>query len=245
MRALSAAELLEVWEQGSTQPLPERALTLLEAVCPDLESETLARFSIGQRDALLLSARESTFGSRVAAIANCPDCNEQLELRFAIEDIRVSTLTAAPFEPASFSVEDYELQFRLPDSLDLLAISAQADLHAARDVLLERCLLSARRREDETPLSLLPEQVLARMEEEMSRLDAQANVQLALNCPSCHTAWSTAFDILLFFWSELNAWAQRLLTEVHALASRYGWREADILDMSAERRNIYLTLANG
>ena len=245
MRPLSAAELLEVWEQGFSQPPAERALTLLEAACPDLESETLARFSVGQRDALLLSMRESTFGSRVAAIANCPDCNVQLELSFGVEDIRVSISTVVPIEPVAIGVDDYELRFRLPDSLDLFAISTHSGTQSAREVLIERCLLSARRREDQTPVCLVPEQVLATMEEEMSKLDPQANVELELDCPSCHKSWSAAFDILGFFWSELNAWAQRLLVEVHTLASRYGWREADILGMSASRRNIYLTMENG
>jgi hypothetical protein len=244
MRALSAAELLEVWEHCGTQPPTERALSLIEAACPDLEPGMLARFSIGQRDALLLSVRESTFGPRFAAIANCPDCGEQLELGFDVEDIRVSPCPAAPLEPATFAVDDYELRFRLPDSLDLFAITANRDAQSARKALIERCLLSVRRQDHETPAHLLPEQVLARMEEEMSKVDPQANVMLAVDCPSCHQRWRAAFDIMGFFWSELDAWAQRLLADVHSLASRYGWREADILEMSAVRRNIYLKMSS-
>jgi hypothetical protein len=242
MIALSAAQLLEVWERGSAKSLTERALALLESACPDLECQTVARFSIGRRDALVLSVRECTFGSRVAAIANCPDCDEQLELTFGVEDIRASILADEPIEPGTLAVGEYELRFRLPDSLDLLAIGAGNDAQSARDILIERCLLSARRREDEIPVARVPEEVLARMEEEMSKLDEQANVQLSLDCPSCERNWSAAFDILTFFWAELNAWAQRVLFEVHTLASRYGWREADILEMSAARRNIYLNM---
>ena len=226
------------------QPATERALSLLEASFPDLEPEMLARFSIGQRDALLLSVRESTFGPRVAAITNCPDCSEQLELGFDVEDLRVAPSPVAPLDPASLAVDDYELRFRLPDSLDLLAIAAHSDAQSAREALIKRCLLSARRREQETPVGLVPEQILVRMEEEMSKVDAQANVTLSLDCPSCHKSWSAAFDILGFFWSELDAWSQRLLADVHALASRYGWREADILEMSPVRRNIYLNMSS-
>lgn len=244
MRALSAAELVEVRERASTQLPTERALTLLGAACPDLETETLAGFSIGQRDSLLLSMRESMFGSRVEATVKCPDCDEQLELSFGVEDIRVSTSIAAPIGPGALEAGGYELRFRLPNSLDLLAISARSDAQSGRSVLIERCLLSARRRDNDTPVALLPEQVLARIEEEMSRLDSQANVQLALDCTSCDKSWSATFDILGFFWSELNAWAQRLFADVHTLASRYGWREADILEMSAARRNLYLVMVN-
>jgi hypothetical protein len=36
-----------------------------------------------------------------------------------------------------------------------------------------------------------------------------------------------------------------MLVEVHKLASAYGWREADILAMSATRRSMYLNIING
>ena len=49
-------------------------------------------------------------------------------------------------------------------------------------------------------------------------------------------------DVAAFFWTELNAWAVRLLREIHALASAYGWREADILALSPKRRDLYLEL---
>jgi hypothetical protein len=91
----------------------------------------------------------------------------------------------------------------------------------------------------------MPAQILESVEEEMSTLDAQANIQVELECPSCRRVWTVAFDILAFFWSELDAWAQRMLVEVHKLASAYGWREADILAMSATRRSIYLNIING
>jgi hypothetical protein len=79
----------------------------------------------------------------------------------------------------------------------------------------------------------------------MLKLDAQANVQLDLHCPACQRGWTAAFDIVAFFWGELDAWAQRLLVEVHKLASAYGWSEADILGMSQVRRNLYLNIVNG
>jgi len=50
------------------------------------------------------------------------------------------------------------------------------------------------------------------------------------------------FDIVSFFWSEICVQAKRLLREVHILARAYGWREADILSMSAARRQLYLEM---
>jgi hypothetical protein len=74
----------------------------------------------------------------------------------------------------------------------------------------------------------------------MAELDSNANVQLALACPICHHHWSAPFDIGLFLWSELSAWAHKRLEEVHRLASAYGWTEAEILQLSPIRRQYYL-----
>ena len=50
------------------------------------------------------------------------------------------------------------------------------------------------------------------------------------------------FDIVSFFWAEIDAWARRVLREVNVLARAYGWRESDILALSPVRRQIYLSM---
>ena len=49
-------------------------------------------------------------------------------------------------------------------------------------------------------------------------------------------------DIAGFFWAELDAWARRLLREIHTLARFYGWSEAEILALSPLRRRCYLEM---
>jgi hypothetical protein len=78
----------------------------------------------------------------------------------------------------------------------------------------------------------------------MEEADPLTAMQLALSCPECGYQWQTAFDIESFFWSEINAWANRMLHEVHTLALRYGWREMDILAMSPWRRQFYLNMVS-
>jgi hypothetical protein len=91
----------------------------------------------------------------------------------------------------------------------------------------------------------LPDNVVDALAERMTAADPQAGVQLAVECPACGHSWEADFDIVSFFWSELNAWAQRTLYDVHTLARAYGWREGDILAMSAWRRQCYLEMAKG
>jgi len=250
MQALSAFELLGAWERGLTQEPVQRALTLLSAACPDTPPDALARLSIGQRDARLLTLREWTFGPQLVSIATCPDCDERLELAFAVADIRAFP-EAETVETLSLSMNDHEVCFRLLNSLDMIAIARNKALVGDNDVaelgrlLLERCLLTIRQGGQETTGDHLPSNVIDAVVERMAQADPQADVQLALVCPKCGYEWLSAFDIVPFFWSEINVWAYRTLREVHVLASAYGWSEIDILATSPWRRQLYLSWQDG
>ena len=76
----------------------------------------------------------------------------------------------------------------------------------------------------------------------MEVCDPLAAIDIPLDCLNCGHQWQPLFDIVSFFWTEIAAQARRLLREVHTLARYYGWREADILAMSAIRRQFYLEM---
>src|SRR5262245_36474822 len=243
MQPPDAAQLLDVWERGWSRP-PERALLLLALACPDTPAAELARLSVGQRDARLLELRERAFGPRLVALAACPGCGERVEAAFTAADVPPPAADLPP-EGLALDAGDWRVRFRLPDSLDLLAVAALADEGAARRVLLERCVESARRGEEAGAAAELPDAVAEAVAARMAEVDPLADVRLALNCPACGRPWEVAFDVVAFFWSELDAWARRTFAEVHALASAYGWREADVLALSPERRRIYLDMVQG
>jgi len=216
---------------------------LLGAFCINEKPEKLARLSIGRRDALLLSLREQAFGPKFSGLATCPRCGQQLETSFRSEDIRAMS-GAEPDQDLSVDIGDYVVHFRLPNSLDLMAISDLKDTEAATQALMVRCFLWARHKGEETSFDTLPGIVLEAALKRMSESDPQADVQLAISCPECEHKWQAAFDILSFLWKELDAWALRTLHEVHLLASAYGWSEAEILAMSNWRRRMYLELVS-
>jgi len=126
--------------------------------------------------------------------------------------------------------------------LDLVALDVPGDTSTTRRALLERCLLSARQGGREMGADQLPEVLVTAISERMSAIDPQADVEIALSCPQCDRHWRAPLDVASFFWTELHAWAQRLLRDVHALASAYGWREAEILALTPARRQAYLEL---
>ncbi len=246
MRPLSAMMLLDVWEKGLSRHPINRALILLSAACPEMSLQALAELSLGQRDAYLLTLREWIFGPRLTSLATCPACGKRLELTFNVSDIRAAPETESA-GPLSLEMTDYEVRFRLPNSLDLMTL-ANANREAptlADHLLLERCLLAADYQGQAQSVEQLPEEMVAAIAAKMAQADPQADIELALSCPACAHEWLSTFDIVSFFWQEINVWAYRILHEVHLMASAYGWSEADILAMSPRKRQSYLKMVNG
>jgi hypothetical protein len=241
MHPLSALELLEVWERGLAQRPMQRALTLLALARPETPVENLAKFSIGQRNTSLLKLREQIFGSQLASVAKCGRCNEPLEMTFTVADILLAGC-GEPAETFSARCGDYEAQFRLPNSEDLLAIMYGHDSAVMRQLLFERCVLQVHHKSEAIVVNQLPAEVMQAVAEQMSQADPQADIQLTLACPLCGHQSQVRFDIVSFLWNELNAWACRLLQQVHSLARAYGWRESEILAMNPWRRQLYLEM---
>jgi hypothetical protein len=240
MRALSVPELLTVWENGLAQPAIDRALTLLEAACPDTPRDALATLSIGHRDASLLTLREWTFGPDMSSIVVCPRCSNKAEISFDVSAVRVSP-KLGPASGVELAFADFELQVRPPNSLDLVAIAAETAVDQRRR-LFERCLVTVHRAGQPASACEVPDETIDAVADRLAAADPQADVQLDISCPFCGHGWRAVFDIVTYFWSEIEAWACRILREVHILASAYGWSERDILALSSTRRQFYLEM---
>ena len=228
---------MRAWEAGQGRSLTDRALLLLAHACPESSWDALAGLPIGERDGCLLTLREWTFGPALSSLVTCPACGDRLELNFTVADVRAAAADAS----LSIEAHGYEVDFRLPNSTDLIDVEGAAD---SRRQLLQRCVQGARRRGEKYAFSRLPVRVLDVVVERMSEADPQAHVQTTLICRSCAHRWQAVFDIVSFFWEELGRWARRMLLDVHLLASAYGWRESDVLALPSWRRQYYLQLVS-
>ena len=236
------AQLLQVWERGGEPSAAARGLLLLGCSCDDEACvDALAALPLGRRDALLLELRERLFGAAIEAVATCPQCEAMIEATFRCDDLRLAVPPAAA-TALEHVAHGIRVQFRLPDSRDLLALESCADALAARECLLERCAWDAQRDERSHDVRTLPHDLQAELAQAMAQADPQADLQLAFRCPDCDHAWQPLFDIAGFLWQELHAWALHMLREVDTLAATYHWAEADILAMSPRRRQAYLEL---
>lgn len=241
MRALSAGELLGVWERGLAQSPAQRALILLAAGMCDLPLEELVKFTIGERDARLLALREDIFGPHLRSLTNCPACAERLEFQITTPDL-LGANPSRSGDHLQVQAAEYEIEFRLPTCLDVASLDPAIGAAENREQLLRHCVLTARRGESEIGLADLPEEAVVALTERMAAADPQADLHLKLACPACQHTWQTPLDIVSYFWSEIQAWANRLLGEIHALASTYGWTEQEVLALSPWRRHAYLEL---
>jgi hypothetical protein len=240
MKYLNANELLNVWEQGLNQPPLQRALMLLAAAFPEISSDSLAKLSIGQRDFLLMQLRERLFGALLLNRAACPQCDEQLEWQNNLSDFMFQDNKPSSAQRFGLEKEEYQLQFRLPNSLDVAAMVSSKSALSTQQQLLSLCVLSAKREGTDYEPKLLPETIIQALIARIEQLDPQADIRINLACPECSHEWTVLFDIASFLWEEVNGWAERTLQSVYKLAVGYGWSEQEILSLSPVRRQLYL-----
>src|SRR5581483_5028685 len=95
MRALSASDILYVWEAGQQKHAVDRALLLLAVALPAFSPAALSSLTIGQRNSQLLLLRQKTLGTAAMCFVQCPRCQEKLEFTLDLQ----AMLPAAMEEP--------------------------------------------------------------------------------------------------------------------------------------------------
>lgn len=221
----------------------EKALTLLEMVSPDLSREDIAKLAIGERDVRLLTLREKLFGSELVTTSRCPHCEEIMEWDTTVAELQLHPIVRKT-QNLFVTQQDYLVEFRLPNSLDLKAISDITDVALAQQYLLRRYVNKITSKGKFDTFEKLPKKMMQKIFQKMEASDPQADLSVELNCAKCQHSWDTVFDIVSFLWAEINDWAKQLLRSVHTLSRFYGWSEYDILNMSASRRQLYLQMVS-
>lgn len=240
--AVDVGVMLAIWEVGHGQSLTRRGIALLGAAVGDTPMAELARLSIGQRDSALLTLHEALFGREVRCWMPCAACGAAIEVAFDTVDVRAPVATDAAFE---VKAGDLSIRTRPADSFDLLAIENEIDTAVAERRLLERCIVAAHRRGRPVAAADVPDTAIAAVGAAMTLADPQAEILLDIACVECATATLAPFDIVGQTWARLDQWARAMLAAVDQIAARYGWSEAEILALSAARRQSYLDLIVG
>jgi len=240
MRPLSASELLAIWENGAGQPLLNRHLSLLSTACSIPVSEA-AQFSMGERDIRLLLLREWHFGYQLNNVASCPACGEKVEWEMTTRQLHLQEPRPEPNLVFSLESQGYSINYRLPNSADMMLLSPFSHSYD----LIKHCITSINGQQGTLDLSVLNDQIFQELDQQMAKSDPQANITFDLNCPACQHQWASFFDIMNYFWTEIDRWAKRTFQEIYLLARGFGWSENEILSLSPLRRQTYLNMLRG
>ena len=84
----------------------------------------------------------------------------------------------------------------------------------------------------------------ARLSQAIVALDPLVDFSVHCHCPACGASSDVAIDLEALALGRLHARQQGLLRDVHRLASRYGWTEAQVLAVPPARRARYLALVD-
>ncbi|MGW2202408.1 hypothetical protein [Streptomyces sp. NPDC001774] len=249
MRALSAGDVLRLWDECRDTSPEARALVLAAAADDGTVSVPPTERPIGRVTALLLRLRNALAGPRMAATVGCPGCHGTVEFQattealLALEDKIVDA-------PPPLLHGGYAVDWRCPSYGDLQAMAERPEADdpvRGALLLLERCLLNVRHEEGTVADAAvaLPVELREALSEAMASADPLADLLVDLRCPDCEHAFTADFDMAAFVWAEVESRGRRLLMEVDALARAYGWSETDVLALSEPRREHYVRIVTG
>jgi len=238
LRAPDGADDLAILEvRGSAVARALQILPRLAQATTGERSDTTSWASVTVTDfeVTLLVLRVHLFGDVIACALDCPnpDCGERVEAEFRIADFldalrprQPPGVRAAPGRPGWFCLDDGHAAFRLPTAGD------QAEVIGAVDAprrLGERCI--------DPPV--VPGRLRHRIERAMEQLAPEVSRHIDGSCPHCGHALSSPLFVSHLVMEELRRAAGGVHDEIHLIASRYHWSEADILGLPRSRRRGY------
>ncbi|MEM5317143.1 hypothetical protein [Paraburkholderia sp. JHI869] len=228
--------LISTWEAALAQPAATRTATLV-AVLREGAGDPLA-LDVGTRehDALRLAA--CIVGDALDAQTACVHCGERMEIR-----VPLAALERVPVDTAEVRDGVWQVGLRVPDTHDVLAALDFPAGEASEAALFSRCVRSAQCNSEARTANDLPAALRAQCEARLDALAPLANLTLDLVCPTCGAEDAVPLDAGAFVFERMRHWVEDQLDDVARLCRAYGWREADVLAMSAWRRRFYLARA--
>jgi hypothetical protein len=126
------------------------------------------------------------------------------------------------------------VSLRRPNGWDLREWCNQqpTSRQAAVAAMLQSLVIEGQVRPDDEPI----------LAEALSDLDPLVAFSVSCACPACRSTSEVRVDLEDIALARLRRKQRELLHEIHRLASRYGWREAEVLAIPPHRRAQYLAM---
>jgi len=250
------AEMEEEGVASITTALLANCIKRLGPLSP-VSSDVVRGMIIGDRNYLMTKLCQTTFGDEIEATLICPECSKKMEIDFSLSQIEVKEKRQGSkiftMELSSFvafqdeeGVRHRNLEFRLPNGGDIEAIDGKSDEDEAVTELLLRCIMKVgNMKMDEKIAGSLGAPARKEIEEKMSELAPEVELDLDLECPECQHSFTVPFNIGSFFLKKFKINLQQLYTQVHFLAFNYHWSEKEIMEMTRKKRLMYVEILEG
>lgn len=217
----------------------DQAVTDLLTQCSgDAASGYWWEATIGRRIAALVQivAMTERAGSLpITVTCDAPACGAPLEMSIPLEVIESSG--GAPERFAVGLVNGEEVIVRPPRGADQRAWRQRQ--YGSRDEAVAAMLASLLVEGDVSAAQPRDIDIIA---EALAERDPLVAFSIAYDCPSCGASRDTAIDLERLALERLIAVQQGLVKDVHALATRYGWTESEVLAIPPQRRARYRAL---
>jgi hypothetical protein len=217
---------------------PQLVTAVLRVCSPDEpHEEELWALPVGVRLQYLLAVLAAEGERTLWAQLRCANdgCGEPIEIDLSpAELIALAAEHADDF--ASLAMDGRRIAVRRPTGADQIVWQNRpfADEREARLAVVA----------DLTELepAVLDDSVLASVEDTLADADPLVAFRVDIVCPYCDERRTYDVDLVELVLARFRERQERLLADVHALASHYHWTETEILAVPAERRARYLAL---
>lgn len=201
-----------------------------------LGAEDIQSWTLASRLQRLLAICRSSGIERLSLDCRCPGCHEDISLEPELQsfEMQVPACATVDVEPAAGPA----VSLRLPTGVDQARWSRRGTLDPEQ--LLRELLVPGRDDgEANTPDQWTPAW-RQQMEEALEQADPLTALEIGTRCPECNHEFEVAVDLEQALLTRLHREQQRVLAEIHQLASRYHWGEQEVLNLTPPRRAFYL-----
>lgn len=230
MNAPSAADVVRWWPL-TTASAHTRVVAFLSAA----DGPDTLRQPLGRHHQRVLSLHRAFVGTALEAVVTCRHCGVDSEFPIPVSDV-LGLPAPGPDHLVSVEVAGHATDFRLPTVGDVAATSGASYDEAVRAIARATCRTK--------PAPEIDPDQLRDLAAAWEEADPAATISVELACVSCSKSLFAVVDPAEFVARDLDRHVERLLADVHTLASSYGWGEHEILALPDERRRRYLRLVD-
>jgi hypothetical protein len=227
--------------RGESSSAPELVAAVLQYTLATVGNRTATRddvegLSVVDQRSLMIELA-SRFGLALQWLTRaCNGCGEPFDLPI--------DFTALPVWPAKGTYPEADvvttlgrLRFRVPTGRDQIAIAGEDDDRQAIRALVVRCLTADSTPPGENWVEQLTDQDIEAISEGLEAVSPSLPWAAEARCPECGQSHAIPIDVA--------GWVSAIddpIEEVHEIAEAYSWSERDILDLTRNRRQRYLSL---